>query len=130
MVLSSGASETLSVVILDDEIFEFGETFTVVLTGHDGPSAVTLGLSEAVVRIDDNELRPTVDLEEIADVSEGETVTVIARLSGELSVPVELTLGPLDADYAITVSRAVILAGDLTVAFELIAIDDNLFEGD
>ena len=129
VVLSSGASETLSVVILDDDIFEFGETFTVVLTGHDGPSAVTLGLSEAVVRIDDNELRPTVDLEEIVDVSEGETVTVIARLSGELSVPVELTLGPADADYQITIPTLVIPAGSLTVAFELIAIDDNLFEG-
>ena len=129
VTLSSDASETLSISLLEDNIFDPGETFTVVLTGHDGPSAVTLGLSEAVVRIDDNELRPTVDLEEIVDVSEGETVTVIARLSGELSVPVELTLGPSDADYQITLPTLVIPAGDLTVAFELIAIDDNRFEG-
>ena len=129
VTLSSDASETLSISLLEDNIFDPGETFTVVLTGHTGPSSVMLGLSEAVVRIDEDDSRPTVDLEEIVDVSEGETVTVIARLSGALSVPVELTLGPLDADYAITVSRAVILAGDLTVAFELIAINDNLFEG-
>ena len=129
VTLSSDASETLSISLLEDNIFDPGETFTVVLTGHAGPSSVMLGLLEAVVRIDEDDSRPTVSLDQIVDVSEGETVTVIARLSGALSVPVELTLGPSDADYQITTPTLVILAGDLTATFELIAIDDNRFEG-
>ena len=129
VTLSSAASETISISLLEDNIFDPGETFTVVLTGHAGPSSVMLGLSEAVVRIDEEDSRPTVSLDQIADVGEGETVTVIARLSGRIDELVQLTLGPESADYKITEPTLEISAGDLTATFELMIIDDNLFEG-
>ena len=132
VTVSYDVSRTIRISLLDDDIFDPGETFTVVLTGHDGPSSLTFGLTEAVVRIDDDDSPPTVSLYEIADVSEGETVTVIARLSGKIAEPVVLTLAPEiegEVDYRIVTPTVVIRAGDETATFELYAIDDGEFDG-
>ena len=133
VVLSSDASEMISISLLDDDIFESDEIFTVVLTGHHGPSSVTLAPDSAIVTIKDDEDVPTISLDSVAAVTEGNSRDVIARLSGKLNKDVTVKLTAKDVsteagDYSFN-PTITIPAGSLLATFTVVAVADPEYEG-
>ena len=77
-------AQTIRVPIIDDDLDEATETFTVMLLNA---SSSTIGISEATGEIVDNDL-PVVNV--VADptvMEEGETVTFMLTRMGDLTVP-------------------------------------------
>ena len=134
VTLSSDASKPMiSISLLNDDIFDPDETFTVVLTGHDGPSTLTLAPASAIVTIVDAGPVPTISLDPVADVTEGNSRDVIARLSGKLNRDVTVILTATNGtaesdDYTLAVSRMVIPAGSLLATFTVNTNQDPLYE--
>ena len=105
-----------------------------------GTDGISLTAADDVqITIIDGEERPTLSLDPIEDVEEGNSVTVTVRLSGALAVPltipltVELGSAPDSADaddYTALPQDVTILAGTTTVVFTLLTNDDSIYEGD
>ena len=99
--------------------------------GNQIPSSASFELS-----ITDNDQRPTISLDPVAPITEGDTRVVTARLQGAaLGFPLEVTLIATDTsasfptDYDITVPTMTIPAGSLTADFEIVAVSDTSLEG-
>ena len=125
----------------EDQIYEGNEQLVLVPSvmnvGTDGVSLTAA--ADVQVTIIDGEERPTLSLDPIEDVEEGNSVTVTVRLSGALAVPltIPLTVEPGSApdsadvdDYAALPQDVTILAGTTTVVFTLLTNDDSIYEGD
>ena len=133
VTLSSNASKTISITLLGDDIFDPDEIFTVVLTGHHGPGSVMLAPDSAIVTIVDAGPVPTISLDPVADVTEGNSQDVIARLSGKLNrdVTVRLTANDVsteNGDYSFN-PTITIPAGSLLATFTVVAAADPVYEG-
>ena len=133
VTLSSDASKTISIALLDDDIFDPDEIFTVVLTGHHGPGSVMLAPASAIVTIVDAGPVPTISLDPVADVTEGNSRDVIARLSGKLNKDVTVKLMAKDVsteagDYSFN-PTITIPAGSLLATFTVVAVTDTEYEG-
>ena len=133
VTLSSDASEMISITLLEDNIFDPDEIFTVVLTGHHGPGSVMLAPDSAIVTIVDAGPVPTISLNEVMDVTEGNSRDVVARLSGKLSKDVTVKLTAKDVsteagDYSFN-PTITIPAGSLLATFTVVAVTDTEYEG-
>ena len=88
-----------------------------------------------VVTIVDNDQRPTISLDPVASILEGDTVMVTARLSDELGFPLLVTLmtaaksAEYLADYEIPTPTKTIPSGSLTAEFEIQVTYDGIDEG-
>ena len=118
-------------------IFEDDKTVSLVFSTDNAQIVLDETLSTPVsIVIRELDLMPVLTLDPILDVSEGETLTVTARLNGPLSVDLTLTLvtagDALDnTDYVrdFEASSLLIPAGELTAEFVFKIIVDELFEG-
>ena len=132
---------TFRLEVSEDQIYEGNEQLVLV------PSVMNVGTvgvsltaaADVQVTIIDGEERPTLSLDPIEDVEEGNSVTVTVRLSGALAVPltIPLTVEPGSApdsadvdDYAAPPQDVTISAGTTTVVFTLLTNDDSIYEGD
>ena len=136
VTLSSDASESISIVILDDDRFELGEIFTVVLTDHDGPSYVTLDPASAIVMITDNEDAPTVVFNtDLSMVAEGGSANVVVELDGDShgsDVVVSFTIGGTatpGTDFTAPMTTVTIPAGDSSAMIRFNIDADQRYEG-
>ena len=118
---------TIRVPIIDDNVVEQEETFTVRLIN----SNATIGISEATGVIADNDLPLVVVTTNQTVVEEGETVTFtltrIGDLSMPLTVPVSITeRGAFLADGAPT--EATFAANAATTTLQVATVDDEVDE--
>ena len=126
----------------EDQIYEGNEQLVLVPSvmnvGTDGVSLTAA--ADVQITIIDGEERPTLSLDPIEDVEEGNSVTVTVRLSGALPVPltIPLTVEPGSApdsadvdDYAAPTARCYDLGRYPQLScFTLLTNDDSIYEGD
>ena len=133
----TGAQElTISISSIADMLYEGIETVEFELSVLSGPAVV--GATDRVtVTIADGDTVPTLSLEPATpSVTEGQKTTVQAVLSGALDEDVEVSLAVTDdtadtADYTLpTTLRVTIPAGETSVAFDITAAVDGIYEGD
>ena len=126
LTLSAGAIEaTIEVDITDETLFEDDEMFTVVLSA--APSGVTLNPDTAEVTISNDESPPTLVIEGVKRLEEGNSAIITVRLDGATlakKITVSLTRvgdsSTVDAnDYELVALDDVILAGETTATFRL-----------
>lgn len=125
---------TLNVAILDDNLAEGNETFTVTLSN---PSAnATLGTSTATVTVVDNEGVPSLSINSISinenDGTAGLTVTLSAPAAQNVTFTINTLNGSAVApgDFtAISNQTYTIPAGQTSVAINIPVINDLLIEG-
>ena len=132
VTIAEGAAQTILVFSpTDDNLAERAEDLIIGISsveygGNQIPSSASFELS-----ITDNDERPTISLDPVAPITEGDTRVVTARLLGAaLGFPLEVTLIATDTsassptDYDITVPTVTIPAGSLTVDFEIVTVAD------
>ena len=132
VTIAEGAAQTILVFsTTDDNLAERAEDLIIGISsveygGNQIPSSASFELS-----ITDNDERPTISLDPVAPITEGDTRVVTARLLGAaLGFPLEVTLIATDTsassptDYDITVPTVTIPAGSLTVDFEIVIVAD------
>ena len=127
-------SSEIRIPLMDDAVSEGRETFRIVVAR----GVSTLPATRDVTLWDADASRPVISLDPITDLTEGENLTITARLSSiamndvMLSLTVSSTLlsdaYPDSADYTIS-SPQTISAGDLTTMFILETVDDTIYEG-
>ena len=133
----TGAQElTISISSIADMLYEGIETVEFELSVLSG-MAVVGATDRVTVTIADIDTVPTLSLEPATpSVTEGQKTTVQAVLSGALDEDVEVSLAVTDdtadtADYTLpTTLRVTILAGETSVAFDITAAVDGIYEGD
>ena len=120
--------------IIDDDTYERIETGVLNLRVlRDG---TVLSESSFGFKIVDNELTPTISLDPVAPIAEGDTGLITARLSAELGFPLLVTLitsadTSVDhlTDYEISMPAIMTIpAGSLTTTFEIHITDDGIDE--
>ena len=132
VTIAEGAAQTILVFSpTDDNLAERAENLIIGISSveygnNQIPSSASFELS-----ITDNDQRPTISLDPVAPITEGDTRVVTARLLGAaLGFPLEVTLIATDTsassptDYDITVPTVTIPAGSLTVDFEIVTVAD------
>lgn len=129
-------SQTVSVLVLNDTVFEPTETFNVNLSN---PANATLGDDQGVGTIIDNDSPPTIAVNDVA-VLEGHAGTKTAVFTISLSNPtnqnVTVNFATADdtatagSDYVATTGTAVITAGLPSTSIAVTINGDNTFEGD
>ena len=134
-------SKTFTVPILDDDVYENNESFSVDLTN---PTGATLVASGATVRIDSEDAVPTVSMEDVT-VDEGAgTMTLTLRLShpsdadityltSASTVTGTATEGDDYDDFLLgpgRTARITVPAGDLSQTFDITIVDDSVDEPD
>ena len=127
-------SSEIRIPLMDDAVSEGRETFRIVVAR----GVSTLPATRDVTLWDADASRPVISLDPITDLTEGENLTITARLSSiamndvMLSLTVSSTLlsdaYPDSADYTLS-SPQTISAGDLTTMFILETVDDTIYEG-
>ena len=127
-------SSEIRIPLMDDAVSEGRETFRIVVAR----GISTLTATRDVTLWDADASRPVISLDPITDLTEGENLTITARLSSiamndvMLSLTVSSTLlsdaYPDSADYTLS-SPQTIQAGDLTTMFILETVDDTIYEG-
>ena len=86
------------------------------------------------VYITDNDPRPTISLDPVEPIIEGDTRVVTARLGAELGFSISVTLIATDnsatssTDYDLVTDTMMIPAGSLTADFEVVTLVDQLSE--
>ena len=125
---------TVSLSILDDDLYEGIETLRLRLSGSGNAGVVTLVSSEETIQIADANLPPTVFLVPVVpSVTEADRVTVAVVLSGRAAFPINVSLAhePTSTadttDYSLMPS-VVIPTGQLTATISFEASEDDLYE--
>ena len=134
-------SKTFTVPILDDDVYENNESFSVDLTN---PTGATLVASGATVRIDSEDAVPTVSMADVT-VDEGAgTMTLTLRLSHPSDADITYltiastvtgtaTEGDDYDDFLLgpgRTARITVPAGDLSQTFDITIVDDSVDEPD
>ena len=134
-------SKTFTVPILDDDVYENNESFSVDLTN---PTGATLVASGATVRIDSEDAVPTASMADVT-VDEGAgTMTLTLRLShpsdaeitystSASTVTGTATEGDDYDDFLLgpgRTARITVPAGDLSQTFDITIVDDSVDEPD
>ena len=127
-------STEIRIPLMDDAVSEDRETFRIVVAR----GVSTLPATRDVTLWDADASRPVISLDPITDLTEGENLTITARLSSIAMADVMLSLTvsstllsdayPDSADYTLS-SPQTISAGDLTTMFILETVDDTIYEG-
>ena len=127
-------SSEIRIPLMDDAVSEGREAFQIVVAR----GVSILPATRDVTLWDADASRPVISLDPITDITEGENLTITARLSSiamndvMLSLTVSSTLlsdaYPDSADYTLS-SPQTIQAGDLTTTFILETVDDTIYEG-
>ena len=123
---------TVSLNILDDDLYEGLETLQLRLTGNVG--IVPLVPSEPTIQIADTDLPPTVFLVPVVpSVTEADRVTVAVVLSGQAAFPISVSLAHAPTSTADTTDYSlmpsvVIPTGQLTATISFEASEDDLYE--
>ena len=127
-------SSEIRIPLMDDAVSEGREAFQIVVAR----GVSILPATRDVTLWDADASRPVISLDPITDLTEGENLTITARLSSiamndvMLSLTVSSTLlsdaYPDSADYTLS-SPQTIQAGDLTTTFILETVDDTIYEG-
>ena len=125
---------TIPLQIKDDNIYEGNETLVLNLRVLDGERVLSESSSEFTIV--DDELPPTISLDPVAPIREGDTGLITARLSHGLGSPLLVTLitsasTSVDhqTDYEISMPTMTIPVGSLTATFEIQVTDDGIDEG-
>lgn len=132
---ASGATQPVSVPILDDGVDEADETFTASLSAPSGGTVASPGVHTFTITDDDS---PTVSIGD-ATVTEGNagTVSAVLTLTLTASSPQEITLSyatadgtatATDADYAAASGTLTIAAGATTAQVQVAVTGDTSFE--
>ena len=136
-------SKTFTVPILDDDVYENNESFSVDLTN---PTGATLVASGATVRIDSEDAVPTASMADVT-VDEGAgTMTLTLRLSHPSDAEIAYftiydeddetgtaTEGDDYDDFLLgpgRIARITVPAGDLSQTFDITIVDDGVDEPD
>ena len=136
VTIDRGASQTrFTVSTTPDDLVELTkELFIGISSVEYGNNQIQSAVSLTLV-ITDDDPRPTISLDPVASITEGDTRVVTARLLGAaLGFPLEVTLVATDIstsslnDYAIATATMTIPAGSLTADFEVITLVDQLSE--
>ena len=128
LTFPAGTTEqTIRVSIIDDDMEEDEETFTVILSNSNAP----IGDGEATGVITDNDLPLVTVTTSQTTVEEGETVTFTLTRVGNLTVPLTVSVdvtarGAFLADGAPT--EATFAANAATTAFQVATVDDEVDE--
>ena len=127
---------TISLETIPDDIYERNEQITLALTISRGIATLGTG-AERVIIITDDETQPTLSLDAIPQITEGDEAQITARLDGVLDVTLTLSLLVSDAvssattdDYTLSETSFEIPAGDTTATITLVANDNIYYEGD
>ena len=120
---------TFTIVTTSDMVYEGDEIFDLELLAI----APTIILGAAVTRITirEDELLPTLMLEEVGPIGEGQSRIVIVNLSGPLDIPVMISLDNVpggsanDAEVSLSPPRMEIPAGEQSARF-LVAISSDI----
>ncbi len=136
LTFSAGeTSMTISVPLIDDELVEGDETFSVVLSGENGAD---LANASATATIINDDVLPAVALT-IADASASENagplvlaVTLSPASSGNVTVDYATADGSATepSDYTSTSGTLTFSAGETSMTISVPLIDDELVEGD
>ena len=118
-----------------DEVYEGPEILVIRPIGFIFANASIThldGISGEITIIDEDPI-PTISLDSLGQVREGDDLTVTVRLSGALEVSVTVELSPTNGnaesdDYTISPTRATILPGDREVEFTLTVHEDSTYE--
>ena len=134
---SSALSTEIRVPLKDDENDEGPEMFQISVAR--GASTYT-ATKDVTLWDDDDPTKPVISLDPITDLTEGESMTIIVRLSRATNVEVTLALEvsptlllrghPDSTDYTISPAVVTIPVGKLTARFTFETVDDDLYEGD
>jgi Ca2+-binding RTX toxin-like protein len=124
---------TISVPILNDNVHELTEAFTLNLSA---PSGVTLGTASATGTIIDNDVVPVLSIDTPVAVTEGgvPSMQFTVNLSAASGVPVTFNYATADGtahagtDYTTSSGSITILAGDTTATITVPVLDDNVHE--
>ena len=129
------ATGTISIDVLDDEVWEQTETFEVTLRNPTG-ATIEDGGGVGTGTILDDEEEPTLSIDDV-EVDEGAGSAVFTvRLSGRSAeaVTVEYATSDLTAlagsDYSTTSGTLTIAANDTTETITVAVLDDGIVEGD
>ena len=132
---AGAVTAAISLQIIDDDIYERIETGMLNLRVLRDGTVLSESTFDFTIR--DNDLPPTISLDPVAPITEGDTGLITARLSGELGFPLLVTLVTSAAasanyltDYEISVpTMMTIPTGSLTAIFEIQVTDDGIDEG-
>ena len=136
VTIDRGAFQTgFTVSTTPDDLVELTEELLIGIGSLEyGDNQIQSAVSFTLV-ITDDEQRPTISLDQVGLIIEGETRVVTARLLGAaLDFPLPVTLVATDisasslTDYAIATATMTIPAGSLTADFEIITLVDQLSE--
>ena len=143
--LGSGTSETITVPLVNDNLAERDETFSVRLTGltlsEPGTDKVVLGTTTAMATIEANDKLTAIVTRENTTVSEGESARFVVDLGGTSSesVVIDYTVGGTDTgdtadvaaqeeDYTPQSGQLRIGARQSTGTIVVQAVDDDVLE--
>ena len=139
LTLSPGDTEkTIMVPIVNDDLFENDEMFTVHLFLSGAPAGITLDPAIATVTITDNDEAPARSVSFVAASStsdEGTTANVEVRLDGDLhksAVVVSFTVGGTavaGTDYTSPVTSVTIPAGMRSATITFAITSDSSYDG-
>ncbi len=125
---------TIRVTVLDDEIWEDTESFTVELSDPEG--AALVGASgTASITDDDEDMLPALSIADAAPVPEGGTASFVVTLSPASERAVRVSYRTLDGtataglDYTATAGTLRFQPGETTRSITVITVGDELVEG-
>ena len=121
---------TISLETIPDDIYERDEQITLALTISRGIATLGTG-AERVIIITDDETQPTLSLDAIPQITEGDEAQITARLDGVLDVTLTLSLlvsaavssAEAVSDYTPLETSLEIPAGDTTATITLTTIE-------
>ena len=138
----TGTSDTITVPVVNDEVAEGDETFSVRLTGaRDDDGAVELGTTTGTAKIEaSDDLTARVTSQDMT-VLEGESATFVVDLGGTSSTSVEIDytvagatvsgradVAADDDDFTPENGKLTIPAGRRTGTIQIEAVDDDILE--
>ena len=136
--LTIGAGDdtgTISIDVLDDEVWEQTETFEVTLRNPTGATIEDGGRVGTGTILDDEE-EPTLSIDDVEVDEDAGSAVFTVRLSGRSAeaVTVEYATSDLTAlagsDYSTTSGTLTIAANDTTETITVAVLDDGIVEGD
>ena len=135
-ILAGQRTTTFTVELVDDDIVEESETFTVTITENSFPAGVSLGFDNATGVIERND-PGLVTIAAGAPATEGDDVTFTVSTLHRATLPVNVIWSTTDGtaiapgDYTAVSSGMVTVPANMTTAtFTVATVDDANVEGD
>ena len=127
---------TVSVPLLNDDLHEGDEAFSLVLSNPQGPSDPVLGNATAIGTILDDDVRPELSIADLTAAENDGTATLTVTRTGALGGTDSVGYASADdsaeagSDYTPTSGTLTFSPGQSTATISVPLVDDAVFEGD